>query len=108
MGASKRTLREVRAAMRARATSDICLSVPTARQRADGGCNHGAGMRYWRDVCVESDGDVLARDSVSGHYTRHHDLTDAEVAEARRLASLVREGTHYVAAGIVVEKGRTA
>lgn len=41
---------------------------------------------HYRSVCVCADGDVLALDSVSDTYSRHHDLTDLQISRARKLA----------------------
>jgi hypothetical protein len=76
-------------------------------ERSDWGCtDHRPGVpaEHYRRTLVETDGTVLAWDDVAGHYSRHHDLTEAEVAEAQRLAALVRAGTHWAAAGRVFAK----
>lgn len=59
------------------------------------------GNRYFRDVQVEPDDEVLAYCELAESYTRIHELTAAQVAEARRLAALVRSGSHHVCAGWV-------
>jgi len=69
------------------------------RDAAEGDLHDRDG--HLRAVLVEPDGSVLAWSDLAGHYTRRHDLTDAQTAEARRLAGLVWSGTHYAAAGQV-------
>lgn len=46
--------------------------------------------RYYRTCLVESDGSVLAWDSVADHFTSCHSLSEAQQDEARRLATLPR------------------
>jgi hypothetical protein len=53
---------------------------------------------------VDADGTVRSLDAVSGTYTLHHSLTTEQVAEAQRLAGLVRDGSAYVAASHVIMK----
>lgn len=63
------------------------FAIKTTKERA----NWGAGrerMTYYRDVRVEDDGTVRAWDHIGEIYSIHHDLTDAEVAEARRRAGV--------------------
>lgn len=43
-------------------------------------------MRYYLPVRVEPDGTCFALDLVSEHFTSNHGLTEAQEAEARRLA----------------------
>lgn len=80
-----------------RRKEDVELALRVTRAEANWGV--GEPMTYRRNVLVEPDGEVLAYDDGAGHYSRWHDLTDAQLAEARRLAALVWDGTHYVAAG---------
>ena len=40
-------------------------------------------------VLVNSDGDVMPWDSVAGHFTRSHVMSDESVAECRRRAEAV-------------------
>lgn len=67
-----------------------------------------------RNVSVEHDGTIRVINTVvppsilGEEYTIHHDLTDAEVTEARRLASLVRAGTHRIDGGGYVRAKATA
>jgi len=55
----------------------------------------------YRSVMVETDGTVRALDPVSHVYSISHDLSDPEIAEAQRLAVLVRSGSHSVVGGLV-------
>lgn len=80
----------------------IELNIRSAKPEADWGA--GEPLDCYRCVLVEADGAVLALDEVSGTYTRHHQLSAEQVAEAQRLAELVRSGTHYVAGGFVRAK----
>lgn len=69
----------------------IRLSLDVSKSRADNGATYIDGSdEYWRDVCVDSCGEVWASDEVSGNLSRHHDLTTENESEARRLAGLVR------------------
>lgn len=105
MSASQETLKEVREAARKRAASSIYFYLPTVRDRASWGCQFaGEHWRYWRSVCVEADGEVLALDEISECYSRHHDLTGDERAVAQQLARYVREGTLCVVGGFVQAK----
>ena len=80
----------------------IELNIVCDRAAADWGV--GDPMSHYRSVAVDDDGSVLARNELDGCYSRHHELTDAQVAEAQRLAGLVRSGTHYAAGGFVRPK----
>lgn len=44
------------------------------------------GIRMNR-VMVEADGSVLVWDSVAGHYTRCHSMSESAIRRARKLAS---------------------
>ena len=61
--------------------------------------------RLGRELLVEADGVVRVYDPVAGHYTICHSLQTSTVEEARRLARLVREGSHYTAGGLVLPRG---
>ena len=63
----------------------VSLPVET-RAEADWGA--GDPMRSYRDVLVDDDGTVRVWDDVAGHYTLWHRLTEAQIAEARRLAGV--------------------
>jgi hypothetical protein len=76
---------------------NVELSLRTVRARSSWGVDDAS----YRDVMVEPDGDVLAYDTIAGHYSRHHDLTAEETAEARTMAGKVWAGTHYTAAGML-------
>jgi hypothetical protein len=65
---------------------DIHISLPVS-PRAEAEWGVGDPMTYYRDVLVEPDGSVLAYDGVADCYTRHHDLTPAQEAEARARAA---------------------
>lgn len=68
-------------------TDDVYVTLPCSRDEADEGAEYGdIGRRYWRRVLVQPDGGVLAWDRVASHYTRCHSLTEAQMAEARRMA----------------------
>ena len=64
--------------------------------------SHG---RLGRELLVEAGGVVRVFDPVARHYTICHALDEDTVAEARRLARLVREGSHYTAGGLVLPRG---
>ena len=71
----------------------ISLQIPD-KARADWGRNVSAEwpndprMEWYRDVMVDPDGTIRVWDEIAEHYTRLHNLTEAEVVEARRLAGV--------------------
>ena len=68
--------------------SDIYVAISVPRDRADWGWANVEGPYTYQRLClVEPSGAVLAWDSVSETYSRHHELSAAEEAEARRLAA---------------------
>lgn len=88
-------------------SKSIQIDITTRRARADHGHGSdptGQGMIYRRSVLVDRDGRVSAWDELAESYSIAHDLAPEDVAEAQRLASLVRAGTHYVAGGVVFSK----
>lgn len=47
------------------------------------------GIWHWvLDCSVDADGTVCVLDEIAGHYTHRHSLTEPQIAEARKLASL--------------------
>ena len=61
----------------------VMVSVASGRPY-DEGVN---GLRY-RLALVQPDGEVKAWDAIAGYYTWHHDMTPAEMDQARKLAGL--------------------
>lgn len=102
----KAFLKSFRREQAAIAAGRIYLDLQVPKARATGGGVYADGAYYWRPVSVDLDGTVAAEDPISGHYSLHHDLTEAEIAEARRLAGLVRAGKYRVVAGVVVRRWR--
>ena len=83
-------------------SNDVVFNLAVPSAFADGGYSTLDGTTvFWRAVLVEPDGTVRTLDPVGGHYSRHHQLPAAHVADAQRLAALVRSGSHYVSAGTV-------
>lgn len=71
---------------------------------SDSNSTWGHDSVSYTEVMVDADGTVRSLDAVSGTYTLHHSLTTEQVAEAQRLAGLVRDGSAYVAASHVIMK----
>lgn len=44
--------------------------------------------RWILECSVDPDGTVCVRDEIANHYTRCHSLTESQIAEVRRLASM--------------------
>ncbi len=64
-----------------------CELLVGTRDEADWGSQGtGGGGRYYRRCSVDGDGTVRAWDEVAGHYSRHHDLTPAQILSVRNLA----------------------
>ena len=71
--------------------ADRFVELPVAHKgQATFGYKCNGQWTHVRDVVVESDGGVLAYDDIAGHYTRCHDLTEPEIEQARRLASVAQ------------------
>ena len=71
----------------------IYVTIETTRDRAD----YGGGSRdqkHWlRDVCVEPDGECIGWDDIGEMYSRCVELTEAEIAQAQRLAAARRNAS---------------
>jgi len=84
------------------------FNLPTTRERADWGC-YGRGVsEQYRLVAIEDDDTIRAWDYVGETYSVHHDLSDAECEEIRRMAVLVRNGKYYTAGGFLIRKDEQA
>lgn len=47
------------------------------------------GAWHWMlDCSVDADGTVCVLDTIAGHYTHCHSLTESQIAEARRIAGI--------------------
>lgn len=64
--------------------------------------------RYWRRVLVEPNGTLRAWCPIARHYSRHHDLSELEQANALRIACLVRVGRLRIYDGWVTREEEQA
>jgi hypothetical protein len=71
-------------------TSNIkFVELPVATQaEATSGYEINGKWQHVLECALDSDGDVLVNDTVAGHYTRCHSLSEAQQNEVRRLASV--------------------
>lgn len=88
-------LREFRREARAAAAGRVEVLIPSTieqvlRHEGRAGAVPGLDGVYRRRCLVDATGTVRAWDEQAGHYSVAHELTDEQIAEAVRLAGIVR------------------
>lgn len=85
--------------------NDITFNIPVPNcNQSDWGYEDANRVRHsYATVLVTADDCVLARAPGGDTLSPCHTLTDAQVAEVRRLAALVRSGSHIVVGGLVYD-----